>query len=58
MGIRLPDLVLHAKQQVIRRTCPAKRNCSYGQPLAAMGVPKGHFSVYVGDEEGTIVLAL
>ncbi|EOX97794.1 Small auxin-up RNA - like 10 [Theobroma cacao] len=49
MGIRLPDMMLHAKH-IIRRRSHSKHQCSY-QTSSAVNVPKGHFAVYVGDEE-------
>ncbi|XP_021285755.1 auxin-responsive protein SAUR21-like [Herrania umbratica] len=49
MGIRLPEMMLHAKH-IIRQRSHSKRQCSY-QTSSAVNVPKGHFAVYVGDEE-------
>ena len=42
MGIRLPSLLLNAKQAVKMHTASSKNRC---------GVPKGHIAVYVGDIE-------
>ncbi|KAG6605020.1 Auxin-responsive protein SAUR22, partial [Cucurbita argyrosperma subsp. sororia] len=41
MGIRLPSLLLNAKQAVKMHTASSNR----------CGVPKGHIAVYVGDIE-------
>ncbi|KAK8480321.1 hypothetical protein V6N11_000013 [Hibiscus sabdariffa] len=49
MGIRLPEVMLHAKQ-VIRSRLHSKQRCSYRTTLNR-NAPKGHFAVYVGDEE-------
>ncbi|KAB2091792.1 hypothetical protein ES319_A03G218100v1 [Gossypium barbadense] len=49
MGIRLPEMMLHAKQ-TMRRWSLSKHQCSYQTP-SAVSVQKGHFAVYVGDEE-------
>ena len=40
MGIHLPEMVLHAKQIIHRRS-----------PSTKVDVPKGHFAIYVGEEE-------
>ncbi|XVE93767.1 hypothetical protein REPUB_Repub01dG0223000 [Reevesia pubescens] len=50
MGIHLPEMMLHAKQ-IIRRRSHSKHQCSSYQTSSAVNVPKGHFVVYVGDEE-------
>ncbi|XVF45440.1 hypothetical protein PTKIN_Ptkin02bG0206400 [Pterospermum kingtungense] len=51
MGIRLPEMMLHAKQ-IIRRKSHSKHPCLCShQTSTAVNVPKGHFAVYVGDEE-------
>ncbi|XP_022146115.1 uncharacterized protein LOC111015410 [Momordica charantia] len=42
MGIRLPSLLLNAKQVVKMHTVSSRNQC---------GVPKGHIAVYVGDME-------
>ncbi|KAG6605027.1 Auxin-responsive protein SAUR21, partial [Cucurbita argyrosperma subsp. sororia] len=42
MGIRLPSLLLNAKQAVKMHTASSRNRC---------GVPKGHIAVYVGDIE-------
>lgn len=42
MGIRLPEMMLHAKQIIRSRRSHSKHQCSS---------PKGHFAVYVGDEQ-------
>ncbi|MFQ6630318.1 hypothetical protein Gotur_007990 [Gossypium turneri] len=49
MGIRLPEMMLHAKQ-TIRSWSHSKHQCSYQRP-SAVNVQKGHFAVYVGNEE-------
>ncbi|MBA0712107.1 hypothetical protein Golax_011228 [Gossypium laxum] len=49
MGIRLPEMMLHAKQ-TMRRWSHSKHQCSCQTP-SAVNVQKGHFAVYVGDEE-------
>ncbi|XVE67096.1 hypothetical protein DITRI_Ditri08aG0132700 [Diplodiscus trichospermus] len=48
MGNRLPEMMLHAKQ-IIRRRSHSKHQCY--KTSSAVNVPKGHFAVYVGDEE-------
>ncbi|KAE8735721.1 indole-3-acetic acid-induced protein ARG7-like [Hibiscus syriacus] len=49
MGIRLPEVMLHAKQ-VIRSRLHSKHRCSYQTSTHDMvDVPQGHFPVYVGD---------
>jgi SAUR family protein len=40
MGIHLPQMVLHARQIIHRRS-----------PSTIVDVPKGHFAIYVGEEE-------
>ncbi|KAB2035971.1 hypothetical protein E1A91_A04G156400v1 [Gossypium mustelinum] len=53
MGIRLLEMMLHAKQ-IIRRRSHSKQQCSYrtsSDSKVVNIVPKGHFAVYVGDEE-------
>ncbi|GLT30683.1 hypothetical protein SLA2020_054740 [Shorea laevis] len=50
MGVRLPELVLHAKQILRRRYAGKHQPSSCGHPPAVADVPKGHFAVYVGDE--------
>ncbi|XP_022146165.1 auxin-responsive protein SAUR21-like [Momordica charantia] len=42
MGIRLPSLLLNAKQIVRMQTASSRNQC---------GVPKGHIAVYVGEIE-------
>ncbi|MBA0799273.1 hypothetical protein Gohar_009799 [Gossypium harknessii] len=49
MGLRLPEMMLHAKQ-TMRRWSLSKHQCSYQTP-SAVSVQKGLFAVYVGDEE-------
>ncbi|MBA0712109.1 hypothetical protein Golax_011230 [Gossypium laxum] len=49
MGIRLPEMMLQAKQN-IRRWSRSKHQYSY-RTSSSVNVPKGHFAVYVGDEE-------
>ncbi|MBA0877788.1 hypothetical protein Goshw_022875 [Gossypium schwendimanii] len=49
MGIRLPEMMLHAKQ-TIRSWSRSKHQYSY-RTSSSVNVPKGHFAVYVGDEE-------
>ncbi|OMO92867.1 Auxin responsive SAUR protein [Corchorus olitorius] len=49
MGIRLPEVMLHAKQIMRSRRSHSKQHCSY--QTSSVNVPKGHFAVYVGDEE-------
>ncbi|XP_038706674.1 auxin-responsive protein SAUR21-like [Tripterygium wilfordii] len=49
MGIRiLPEMVFHAKH-VIQRT--SKRQFWHQRSTNSVDVPKGHFAVYVGEEE-------
>ncbi|KAK8563045.1 hypothetical protein V6N13_018413 [Hibiscus sabdariffa] len=50
MGIRLPAMVLQAKK-TIRRWSHSKHQCSSYQTSSEVNVQKGHFAVYVGDEE-------
>ncbi|MBA0829117.1 hypothetical protein Goarm_013740, partial [Gossypium armourianum] len=49
MGIRLPEMMLHAKQ-TIRRWSRSKHQYSC-RTSSSVNVLKGHFAVYVGDEE-------
>ncbi|KAF6172579.1 hypothetical protein GIB67_017132 [Kingdonia uniflora] len=49
MGIRLHSMVLHAKQILKLQSWFTRNQLS---PVAiAMDVPKGHFAVYVGENE-------
>ncbi|MBA0614264.1 hypothetical protein Godav_014581 [Gossypium davidsonii] len=48
MGIRLPEMMLHAKQTI--RRSRSKHQYSY-RTSSSVNVSKGHFAVYVGDEE-------
>ncbi|CAK9315961.1 unnamed protein product [Citrullus colocynthis] len=53
MGIRLPEIILHAKQ-ITHRAASSHRQVGYEvtkQRSGSSGVPKGHFVVYVGEEE-------
>ncbi|KAE8663541.1 Auxin-induced protein 6B [Hibiscus syriacus] len=50
MGIPLPAMMLHATE-TIRRWSVSKHQCSYQTSSAVNVVQKGHFAVYVGDEE-------
>uniref|UniRef100_A0A5B7AJE4 Uncharacterized protein n=1 Tax=Davidia involucrata TaxID=16924 RepID=A0A5B7AJE4_DAVIN len=45
MGIRLPSMVLHAKQ-ILKLSLLSKN-----QSATARDVPRGHFAVYVGDTQ-------
>ncbi|KAL5788785.1 hypothetical protein ACOSP7_005734 [Xanthoceras sorbifolium] len=57
MGIRMQEIVLHAKQIMRRRLSSfnkqQQQQFSYetSPPTAALDVPRGHFAVYVGEEE-------
>ncbi|GMH02817.1 hypothetical protein Nepgr_004656 [Nepenthes gracilis] len=52
MGIYMPQKVKYHAKQVMRRQLPfsAGQQC-HCQESSALPVPKGHFAVYVGDEE-------
>ncbi|KAF8370057.1 hypothetical protein HHK36_031912 [Tetracentron sinense] len=49
MGIRLPSLALHAKQ-ILKVQSLLTRN-QLSQAATAADVPKGHFAVYVGENQ-------
>ncbi|OVA12634.1 Auxin-induced protein [Macleaya cordata] len=50
MGIRLPEMVLHAKQVIRRkRTVPSSNQFLSPVVSTTLDVPKGHFAVYVGE---------
>ncbi|KAM7479387.1 hypothetical protein LguiA_027600 [Lonicera macranthoides] len=51
MGIRMPTLVLHAKQTLRTRPPHGHREAKakVTATTAATDVPKGHFAVYVGE---------
>lgn len=51
MGIRLPVLeVVHRAGQIIQLRSPSKRQFS-STSTHVVDVPKGHFAIYVGEEE-------
>ncbi|KAI3855440.1 hypothetical protein MKX03_025398 [Papaver bracteatum] len=48
MGIRFPEMVVHAKQVMRRKTVPSSHKL-VSRVATAMDVPRGHFAVYVGE---------
>ncbi|PON55121.1 Small auxin-up RNA [Parasponia andersonii] len=56
MGIRLPEMVLHAKHLIQRRSSASKQRFSaahhhhHHHDDDHHVVPKGHFAVYIGEE--------
>ncbi|XP_050365413.1 auxin-induced protein 15A-like [Argentina anserina] len=53
MGIRVTDMVIHARQILRRQKGRSHSISSYSEPTstAALDVPKGCFAVYVGEED-------
>ena len=53
MGIRVTDMVIHARQILRRHKSRSHCISSYSEPTstAASDVPKGCFAVYVGEED-------
>ncbi|XP_026393737.1 auxin-responsive protein SAUR21-like [Papaver somniferum] len=48
MGIRFPEMVVHAKQVMRRKTVPSSHKL-VSRVATAVDVPRGHFAVYVGE---------
>ncbi|KAI8554136.1 hypothetical protein RHMOL_Rhmol05G0074600 [Rhododendron molle] len=50
MAIRMPR-IMHAKQVLCRSSLTAPNKAASSAAAAAADVPKGHFTVYVGESE-------
>ncbi|KAJ0077511.1 auxin-induced protein 15A-like [Pistacia vera] len=51
MGIRVTEMVHHARQIIRRRSSSSKQQQLSHQTSSSLDVPKGHFAVYVGKQE-------
>ncbi|XP_041010253.1 auxin-induced protein 15A-like [Juglans microcarpa x Juglans regia] len=49
MGIRVPEVILRAKQMIQLRSPSKQRQFSSNNYI--VDVPKGHFAIYVGEED-------